>query len=108
MSPERSVTYVSGRSPLNDLAGQTERQEPQKRRSPVTENPQPRSTAEWYRYSLKAFQPVLDTEFDTGGPFKQALAARIGQLQREGHGYILSGLRWHVHTGRAVAWRNRT
>jgi len=44
------------------------------------------ATLAWYRYSLKAFQPVLDAEFEAMTPFKAAVIARIGELQAEGRG----------------------
>jgi integrase/recombinase XerD len=42
------------------------------------------ATLQWYRYSLKAFQPVLEAEFEAIGPFKTAVIARIAELQQQG------------------------
>lgn len=44
------------------------------------------ATLDWYRYSLKAFQPVLEAEFESTASLKRAVINRIGQLQTEGRG----------------------
>src|SRR5438034_9289641 len=44
------------------------------------------ATLQWYRYSLKAFQPVLEAEFEATATFKAAVVQRIGELQAEGRG----------------------
>jgi integrase/recombinase XerC len=44
------------------------------------------ATIQWYRYSLKAFQPVLEAEFESTKAFKAAVIQRIGELQSEGRG----------------------
>ena len=43
------------------------------------------ATLTWYRYSLKAFQPVLEAEYEATG-FKAAVIQRIGELQQQGRG----------------------
>ena len=44
------------------------------------------ATLAWYRYSLKAFKPVLEAEFQSTPAFKVAVVARIADLQAEGRG----------------------
>jgi site-specific recombinase XerD len=44
------------------------------------------ATLSWYQYSLKAFQPALETEFDTIAALKRAVINRIDQLQSQGRG----------------------
>jgi hypothetical protein len=55
---------------------------------PRASNPQQRlcGTVEWYRYSLKAFQPVLEAEFDAMVPFRASVIRRIGERQQQGRG----------------------
>ena len=44
------------------------------------------ATIQWYQYSLKAFQPVLEAEFESAGALRAAVIQRIGELQSEGRG----------------------
>jgi integrase/recombinase XerD len=44
------------------------------------------STLAWYRFSFRAFGPVLEVEYKTVASFKSAVIQRIEQLQREGRG----------------------
>src|SRR6185369_14533301 len=44
------------------------------------------ATIQWYRYSLRAFQPVLEAEFESIGLFKAAVIKRIGELQTQSRG----------------------
>jgi site-specific recombinase XerD len=44
------------------------------------------ATISWYRYSLKAFQPVLEAEFEFMPALKAAVIQRIGELQKLGRG----------------------
>ena len=44
------------------------------------------ATISWYRYSLKAFQPVLEAEFESMPALKAAVIQRIGELQKLGRG----------------------
>ena len=46
--------------------------------SPATEN--------WYKFSLKAFMPVLSVPYQSTMDLKTAIAARIGALMNEGRG----------------------
>ena len=43
------------------------------------------ATLDWYKYSFKAFEPVLDAELETS-TIKQAVIAHIDALQRHGRG----------------------
>jgi site-specific recombinase XerD len=44
------------------------------------------ATLQWYRYSLKAFQPVLEAEFEAMASFRASVIQRIGELQKQGRG----------------------
>jgi len=44
------------------------------------------ATIQWYRYSLRAFQPVLEAGFESIGLFKAAVIKRIDELQIQGRG----------------------
>jgi len=44
------------------------------------------ATIQWYRYSLRAFQPVLEAEFESIGFFRAAVIKRIGELHNQGRG----------------------
>lgn len=44
------------------------------------------ATVEWYRYSFKAFLPVLSVPYQSTTQLKTAIIERIGQLQTEGRG----------------------
>ncbi len=44
------------------------------------------ATVKWYEYSLKAFQPVLEAEFEATALLKAAVIRRIGEIQEQGRG----------------------
>jgi len=44
------------------------------------------ATLSWYQYSLKAFQPALEADFETTAALKHAIICRIGELKSEGRG----------------------
>lgn len=43
-------------------------------------------TLEWYKYSFKAFAPVLTTSFEASTTLKAGIIKRIGELQQTGRG----------------------
>ena len=44
------------------------------------------ATADWYHYSLKAFKPVLEAEYQSIRELRTAVVTRIGELRGEGRG----------------------
>ena len=44
------------------------------------------ATADWYHYSLKAFKPVLEAEYQSIPELRTAIITRIGELRGSGRG----------------------
>jgi site-specific recombinase XerD len=66
------------------------------------------ATIDWYRYSLQAFQPVLEAEFEATGTFKAAVIQRIGELQTQGRGNKAVSVNTYLRCLKAfMAWAHQ-